>query len=143
MDIQYIKKANLIQIDSIIMDSNFSNPLTMRECFDRALELGYKGTFPIKKYARKCDVTSEGMNEGYLIEAPAMMYIKYENDLIKHLRKIEKDGNPYYETLLSEGRLTDDFLLKDYYEASCYYYTEWECEDDIEYIDFNGVITEI
>ena len=30
------------------MDQNWGKQLLMRECFDRALELGYKGTFPIE-----------------------------------------------------------------------------------------------
>ena len=40
----------------------------------------------IIKYARKCDITNEGMNEGYCIQ-DGLMYIKYEEDMIKHLRK--------------------------------------------------------
>ena len=42
-----------------------------------------------KKYARKCDVTGEGMNEGYCIQ-DGLMYIKYEKDMIKHIREVEK-----------------------------------------------------
>ena len=41
------------------------------------------------------------------------LYIKYESDMIKHLREVEKSGNPDYDALVKEGRLTDEFLLED------------------------------
>tara|TARA_R110002096_G_C14077180_1_gene676152 strand:+ start:56 stop:346 length:291 start_codon:yes stop_codon:yes gene_type:complete len=94
------------------------------------------------KYARKCDVTGNGMNEGFCIKN-GEMYIKYEKDLIKHLRDVEKKANLEYDKDISEGRLTDDFLLSDYYECGYYFWTEWECDDDIQYQEVNGVLTEI
>jgi hypothetical protein len=93
-------------------------------------------------YARKCDITGEGMNEGYCIQ-DGLMYIKYEKDMIKHIREVEKEGNLEYDKDVSEGRLTDDFLLNDYYEADYYYWTEWECEDDLQYEEVNGKLIEI
>jgi hypothetical protein len=54
------------------------------------------------------------------------MYIKYEKDLINYIRKIEKKGNPQYDKDVAEGRLTDNYLLQDYYQCDFYYYTEWE-----------------
>ena len=42
-----IKNADLETITKIVMNQNWSKPFLMRMCFDRALELGYKGTFPI------------------------------------------------------------------------------------------------
>ena len=35
-----------------------------------------------KKYARACDITGKGMNEGYCI-GDGNMYIKYEVDLYR------------------------------------------------------------
>ncbi len=78
----------------------------------------------ITKYARRCDVSGEGMNEGYLI-GEGLMYIKYDSDMVKH---IEESG---YDSL-------DEAYMDDYY-----YYTEWECEDDIQYIEVNGVLMPI
>ena len=78
------------------------------------------------KYARRCDVTNKGMNDGYCIQ-DGHMYIKYEKDLIKHLRKIEMHENK------EEHYCSDDFLLKDYYDAGYYYWTEWEDIDDDHY----------
>jgi hypothetical protein len=74
-------------------------------------------------YARQCDITKEGMNE--------------------HLREIEKNNNLEYDKDVAEGRLTDDFLLNDYYEAEYYYWTEWECESDLQYEEINGKLIEL
>lgn len=78
-------------------------------------------------YPRRCDITGEGMNEGYCIQ-DGLMYIKYEKDLIKHLREIETDANE------GEHYSSDDFLLQDYYDAHYYYYTDWcELDGDVNY----------
>jgi hypothetical protein len=70
-----------------------------------------------KTYARKCDITGEGMNEGFCI-CDGEMYIKYEKDLIAHLRAIE-----------SEKQVTDEWLKEDYHKAEYYYWTEWDDKD--------------
>ena len=80
------------------------------------------------KYARACDITGEGMNEGYCIR-DGNMYIKYEADLIKHIRDAEKEGNSEYT-----DDMTDEFLLNDYYNAGYYYKTDWEDEDDMLFV---------
>jgi len=92
------------------------------------------------KYARQCDVTEEPMNEGYLIQG-GLMYIKYEDDLIAHIRAVEKEGNIEYDKDVSEGRLTDEWLLNDYYESDYYCWTEWEDEDEFQYQIINGTLT--
>ena len=84
-------------------------------------------------YARQCDVTEEGMNEGYCIE-DGLMYIKYKKDMIKHLRGVEN---------VVVHELTDDNLMSAYYEADYYYWTEWECEDDLQYEEVNGELIEL
>tara|TARA_R110000868_G_scaffold227395_2_gene480382 strand:+ start:508 stop:816 length:309 start_codon:yes stop_codon:yes gene_type:complete len=75
-------------------------------------------------FARVCDITKKGMNEGFCIGDGAM-YIKDEVNMIKHLREVEKEGNPDYDEDVSEGRLTDDYLLNEYYNAEYYYFTDW------------------
>ena len=92
-----------------------------------------------KQYARKCCITGEGMNEGYCIE-DGLMYVKYEKDMIKHLRKLEKNSNAEEIRIkrIEEDRLTDEFLLQDYYKAEYYYYTEWVDEEDYEFIEYGG-----
>ena len=95
-----------------------------------------------KKYARKCSLTGNGMNSGYVVRE-GEMYIKDEENLIALLRKVEKESNKEYDKDIAEGRLTDDFLLKDYYEAEYYYHTEWEDKNDYQYIEIDEDLHEI
>ena len=76
-------------------------------------------------YARQCSITGEGMNEGFCI-CDGDMHIKYEIDMIQHIT---------YET----GYET----IEEAYEDEYYYWTEWECETDLQYEEINGVLTEI
>ena len=85
------------------------------------------------KYARQCSVTKQGMNAGYLIQ-DGEMYIKYEKDLIAHIRSIEGED-------VSKDSLTDESLLNEYYEDGYYYYTEWDDKDDFQYEITNGTLT--
>ena len=85
-------------------------------------------------YARQCDITKEGMNEGYCIQ-DGLIYIKYVEDMIKHLREVNE------ETPMDN--LTDEELLNAYYDDDYYYWTEWECEDDFQYEEVNGELIEL
>lgn len=85
------------------------------------------------KYARRCDITGEGMNEGYIV-GEGMMHIKYEKDLIALIRSWGVDEN---------NELSDDFILSESYENEEYYWTEWECPTDIQYEEVNGKLIEI
>lgn len=91
-----------------------------------------------KLYPRKCSITGEGMNEGYVIQ-DGDMYIKNQIDLINHLRKVEIEGNPLYK----EQNTSIEFLLSDYYDAGYYYWTEWEeLDEDLNYTsDGKEIIT--
>lgn len=82
-------------------------------------------------WARKCDVTGEGMDKGYVVEE-GNKYFKYEKDLINYLRQ---------EYGAEEKFLSDAFILKEAYNNEEYYFTEWE--EDFQYIEVNGVLTEI
>ena len=86
-----------------------------------------------KLWSRQCDITGEGMNEGYLVDEHT--YIKYEKDLIKYIRsRGDKEFN----------KATDEYILKESYEADEHYWTEWEDEKDYQYIeDSEGNLTEI
>ena len=85
------------------------------------------------KYARRCDITGEGMNEGYIV-GDGFMHIKYEKDLIALIRSWGVDEN---------NELSDDFILNESYENEEYYWTEWECEDDIQYEEVDGELIEL
>ena len=71
------------------------------------------------KYARKCDVTGQGMNAGFCI-CDGAMYIKSEKHMSEH---ITND--------------TDYASLEEAYDDDYYYYTEWEDEDDYQFDDEN------
>lgn len=97
-------------------------------------------------YARQCDITKEGMNEGYCIE-DGLMYIKYEKDMIKHLREKDKDMEniELMNNVFSKKTTTDKELLDIYYENEYYYWTEWEWEDEdeLQYEEIDGKLIEI
>jgi len=88
-------------------------------------------------WARKCDVTGEGMSAGYLLEQEDM-YIKYEKDLLSYLKTEYAED---WET--DDGRtLSDDFILEDAFDAGYYLYTEWTDKDDMQYIECEGKLYE-
>jgi hypothetical protein len=75
---------------------------------------------PSERYARRCDVTGKGINEGYVF-CDGVFYCSTEEQA---LAEVKKDG---YDTL--EQAYEDDF----------YYYTEWEEIDyDDTYYDEHG-----
>lgn len=75
-----------------------------------------------QKFSRKCSVTGNGMNEGYVFRDGDMYFSKIE-DLTKHI--------------LSLGYKT----LEEAYPNE-YYYTDWE-DNDCQYIVKNGELVEI
>jgi hypothetical protein len=79
----------------------------------------------MKKFARKCDLTNELMNEGWVI-GNGEMYIKNEADALK--------------IAIEMGYKSVD----DAYEEDAIYWTEWEDEDDFQYaIDEQNNIIEL
>jgi len=85
------------------------------------------------KYARRCDITGEGMNEGYIVDE-GMMHVKYEKDLIALIRSWGVDEN---------SELSDDFILSESYENEEYYWTEWDCPEDYQYEEVDGKLIEL
>ena len=85
------------------------------------------------KYARKCDITGEGMNDGYVI-GDGFMHIKYEKDLIALIRSWGVDEN---------NELSDDFVLNESWQHEEWYWTQWECPTDLQYEEVNGKLIEI
>lgn len=73
----------------------------------------------IEKFARTCDVTGEGMNEGWCW-GDGMFYSKYKQDTINELRK----------ECLEQEDLSDDELLEWACEEDILYWTEWYDEDE-------------
>tara|TARA_R110000868_G_scaffold290022_1_gene550251 strand:+ start:8250 stop:8963 length:714 start_codon:yes stop_codon:yes gene_type:complete len=76
-----------------------------------------------REYARKCDITGEGMNKGWVI-LHGEKYIKYEEDAIAYCRD-------HWNQTLEEAY--DD-------EDGCFYYTDWEDQGDYQYMYINGIL---
>lgn len=75
-------------------------------------------------YAKKCSITGEGMDEGFVVEgSKEIMYFKYDKDLIKYLRE---HGDEVYNDA------SDDFILGESYENGWHHWTDW-IDDEPEY----------
>ena len=88
----------------------------------------------MEKFARRCDITGRGINEGYVF-GDGEMYFAEKEDLIKHLRTLDwedADGN------LSQDLTNDEDILEFFYNDDAYYYTEWDEVDEDEYYDAEG-----
>jgi hypothetical protein len=88
----------------------------------------------MKKFARRCDATGKGINEGYVV-GDGELYFATKFELLKHLRELDWEdcnGNR------SKDCNTPDELLEFFYNEDYYYYTEWEEIDDDCYYDAEG-----
>lgn len=102
-----------------------------------------------EKYGRKCDITGEGMLDGFYIEFSAPdspSYIANESDLVAFIRKVEiqeaLDDND--EQRAEDMRMAKADELKNlWYEQELYYWTEWTDEDDMQYQMINGELVKI
>lgn len=85
-------------------------------------------------YPRVCSITNEGMNKGFVYH-DGDLYFKYEKDLISHIRSL---GNEEF------NNVSDEFILKESYEAGEYYWTEWEdLSEENELYDEEGNIIQV
>lgn len=73
-------------------------------------------------WARKCDATDEGMNEGYCF-GDGEMYFKYEQDALKYAKTIG------YKS------------LQEAYDDEAYYHTAWE--DEFQYKEQDGKLVDM
>ena len=73
-------------------------------------------------YARKCSECSKGMNDGYVID----------------------DGSSYYcsEECLHKHYTADEWADL-YSDDGSNYWTEWEDENDYEFVEITGVLHEL
>jgi hypothetical protein len=78
------------------------------------------------KFARRCDATNNGMNEGYCF-GDGELYFSTREHLLAHLRTIEwEDSNGDLSTDITD----DEELLGFFYDEEMYYFTAWEELDD-------------
>lgn len=75
----------------------------------------------MKKFARQCDATGKGMNEGFVF-GNGEMYFSEEIYALEYAIKIGYDN------------------LDDAYNDDAYYYTEWDEVDEDEWYDEDGSI---
>jgi len=92
----------------------------------------------MEKYARRCDATGKGINEGYVVGEGALSFGS-EEDLLYHLRELDwEDSNGE-----KSKDLEVDHLLEYFFNESYYYYTEWDEVDEDEWYDADGNAIEI
>jgi hypothetical protein len=84
------------------------------------------------KYARKCSITGEGMNEGYIVGDCTT--VKHEKDLIALIRSW---GDKEFNTA------SDEYILAESYKLEEYFWTMWEDESEHQYEEINGKLIEI
>lgn len=99
----------------------------------------------MKKFARKCDVTENGINEGY-VWFDGTFYTSTKEVTLKELRSDISDGGLDFDDIGKEEllKLSDEDLLQYGYDNDIFYWTEWEDEDDFEYYeDENGNLIEL
>jgi len=73
----------------------------------------------MKKYARRCDVTGKGMNEGWCWGDGAF-YTKTKKDTVAELRKYNPSKSDLYDNYLIEWAVEEEEML---------YWTQWYTED--------------
>jgi hypothetical protein len=74
------------------------------------------------RYARICDITKEGMDEGW-IWYEGTFYTKYETDTVAELHKD-------FDEEWGSKNWSDDEILEHAFENDICYWTEWEDLDD-------------
>lgn len=97
------------------------------------------------KYARQCSITHKGMNEGWIDEGSIeYLYFKNKSDVVKHIKNLmdEELANGGVPFVNGKSKKNDD-ILEIGYNFFNTYWTEWECTEDYQYEEINGVLTEI
>ena len=85
------------------------------------------------KYARRCSITAEGMNDGW-VWGDGEFYSKYESDTMAELRRDFPEHSAMTDDELMTWAVEDmDFL----------YWTEWEDKSEYQYKMMKGILIEI
>jgi hypothetical protein len=82
----------------------------------------------VRKWARKCSITGEGMNEGW-VWGDGAFYIKHKKDVIDEIRHRDES----LDLDLNYSKMSDDELLELYYDKGVLYWTEWYDDEYILY----------
>lgn len=87
----------------------------------------------MEKFARKCDATGEGMNEGWYINNK---YFKYQEDTDKEAQTIPNEESSEDVNYKDFDELYNSFDDEDSNDFC--YWTTWEIEEGEEYFDEEG-----
>lgn len=136
------------------------NELELEQC--NIVDTDYQIQDKPKTWARQCSVTNEGMNEGWCW-GDGDFYTKHKSDTLAECLKdrefiinrwnateindledlIGADRVKELNKKMRERTLLAEDLLSMGYASDYLYYTEWEGDYDAQYIEINGVLTEI
>jgi hypothetical protein len=97
----------------------------------------YKWSFGTTVFARKCDATGKGMNEGYCV-GDGELYFSDRQHMIDHLRTLNWED---WKHKNSPANPSDEELLEFFHIEGYCYYTEWTFDEvmyDGYYYDENG-----
>ena len=91
----------------------------------------------MEKFARRCDATGKGINEGYCF-GDGELYFATKEDFIAHLKTLNWEN---CDGVNSSTITDDDELLDFFFNEEQYYYTEWNVEQecDVEWYTADGV----
>ena len=93
-------------------------------------------------WARQCDVSGEGMDEGYCID-DGQMYIKYKKDMVEWLRSKEWEFENEYGLIINISKLDDYDLLEWAFNDEVFYWTEWFEKEDVQYKEIGGKLIKL
>lgn len=93
----------------------------------------------MEKFARRCDVTGKGMNEGY-VWGDGTFYTSTEQITLKEFRDDIKNGGYDFDEVGVEVLLglSDSDLLEYGYDNDVFYFTIWEEIDEDFFYDAEG-----
>lgn len=151
------------EIDQIQHRISVSPNFTPREGLKmiQDLVIKYKAKMETAKfYARKCSITEKGMNQGwcwgdgsFYTSTLALTlkqcredrdYILLDTDYPEQIQDLDKLQEFLDAVKRAErGEETDEDLLFIAYQTDYVYYTEWDDEDDFQYVEINGELMEL
>ena len=134
--------ANREEALALIQDEKFREELEVQRMDEWESEEDWEvkavPSKELKYHARRCDVTGEGMDSGWVCGDD--YYIKYESDLINHLIEVYNQNDGIYEHDKLTGIINEDKLRELYYEDGYFYLTDWKQEEDIMYVEVDGKV---
>ena len=93
-------------------------------------------------WARQCDISGEGMDDGYCID-DGQMYIKHEKDMVEWLRSKDWEFENEYGLIINISKLDDYDLLEWAFNDEIFYWTEWFEKEDVQYKEIDGKLIKL